>query len=87
MMKAEKFHPYKLQFTQELLEGDQKLRVGFCQKQLTEIQNDPDFLSNIFFTDEAHIDIQGRINHQNFRLWNNENPHLHVEVNPVHLCK
>ncbi|KYN21601.1 hypothetical protein ALC57_06024, partial [Trachymyrmex cornetzi] len=47
-------------------------RMEFCEE-IEERGND--FVSKIIFTGEAAFQINGNVNHQNFRYWSTENPH------------
>ena len=38
---------------------------------------------NIIFSDEAHFDLGGYVNKQNFRIWGTEKPHAYIEK-PTH---
>ena len=33
----------------------------------------------IIFSDEAHFELGGYVNKQNFRIWGTENPHAYIE--------
>ena len=33
---------------------------------------------NIIFSDEAHFDLGGYVNKQNYRIWETENPHSYI---------
>ena len=37
----------------------------------------------IVFSDEAHFDLGGYVNKQNYRIWGTENPHVYMEK-PTH---
>ena len=37
----------------------------------------------MIFSDEAHFDLGGYTNKQNFRIWDTENPHVYIEK-PAH---
>ncbi|GFT32416.1 uncharacterized protein TNCV_4484351 [Trichonephila clavipes] len=43
----------------------------------------PDFHKRILFSDEAHFWLNGYVNKQNCRIWNEANPQVHVET-PLH---
>ena len=46
---------------------------------------DPDFLSKIFFSDEATFHLSGKVNRHNVRIWGSQNPHAtqeHVRDSP-----
>ncbi|GFT25640.1 uncharacterized protein TNCV_1965501 [Trichonephila clavipes] len=40
----------------------------------------PDFHKRILFSDEAHFWLNGYVNKQNFRIWNEANPQVYVET-------
>ena len=45
---------------------------------------DADFgKKKIIFSDDAHFDLDGYVNKQNFRIWGTENPHTYIEK-PTH---
>ena len=43
----------------------------------------PILVKKIIFPDEAHIDLGGYVNKQNYRIWGTEDPHTYIE-NPTH---
>ena len=43
----------------------------------------PILVNKIIFSDEAHFDLDGYLNKQNYRIWGTENPHVHIEK-PTH---
>ncbi|EFN89877.1 hypothetical protein EAI_00748, partial [Harpegnathos saltator] len=74
ILKKNKFHPYKLQYVQELQDGDVERRIGFCERMMALIDVRPMFPYQIVFTDEATFTLTGEVNNQNFRFWSDENP-------------
>lgn len=74
ILKKNKFYPYKLQYVQELQDGDLERRIGFCERMMALIDVRPIFPYQIVFTDEATFTLTGEVNNQNFRLWSDENP-------------
>jgi hypothetical protein len=58
-------------------------RVKFARSQLRLLRRDANFFSRILFSDEAHFQLKGEINHQNFRYWSQTNPHWYREM-PLH---
>ncbi|EZA51525.1 hypothetical protein X777_09814 [Ooceraea biroi] len=74
ILRKNKLHPYKLQYVQELQDGDNELRLRFCTRMMELIDASPNFLYQIVFTDEASFTLTGEVNNQNFRLWSDENP-------------
>lgn len=82
ILKDGHFHPYKMKVMQELkLTGDNNdlvRRKNMCLWLRQEIENDSDFLRKIMWTDEATFTLNGIVNRQNFRVWDDQNPYWHV---------
>lgn len=74
-LKAEKFHPYKVQLIHELNEDDFDRRIQFCEEMMQRCIQDPLFKTKIVFSDEASFSLNGHVNRQNSRYWSDENPH------------
>lgn len=77
ILRKEKFRSYKFQNHQELKEGDPALRAEFCEIFLDKINENPNILHKICFTDEATFTVHGEVNSQNCRYWAQENMHLY----------
>lgn len=69
------YHPYKIQFTQELKMLDHQKRLDFVDWVLRRQQEDDGFARKVIFSDEAHFHLNGYVNKQNCRIWGSENPH------------
>lgn len=67
-------YPYKLQSLQELQTGDTAARETFAKWALARMESDPQWLFNVFWTDEAHFTLHGDVNTQNTRIWATSNP-------------
>ncbi len=63
-----KLFPYKVQIGQKLTPNSMTLRKKFCENMLRKIESDPEFLNNIWFTDESHFHLDGYVNKQNMRI-------------------
>lgn len=83
--KQLKFHPYKLQVTQQLKEDDFIKRKNYAEVILERFST-PTRLCNIFFSDEAHFHIGGYVNKQNMRYWSAYNP-KEIHERPLHCPK
>jgi hypothetical protein len=81
-----KFHPYKIQVVQELKERDLVARTQYCREMLARMEDDEDFIHNLFMSDEAHFHLSGFVNKQNFRYWAIENPKT-MHEKPLHCEK
>ncbi|GFU79343.1 uncharacterized protein TNCV_2138661 [Trichonephila clavipes] len=81
-----RYHPYKLQFVQELLPHDFETRHLFSLHFLARLEVDPEWPWNILWTDEAHFHLDGSVNTHNCRIWETYNPHYTLRV-PLHSPK
>lgn len=79
VLKKHNFFPYKLQVVQELGDDDPDKRIEFCELMTNLIAREPNTTKNICFSDECSFFLNGRVNKQNCRYWDNENPHLYRE--------
>lgn len=75
ILKTFKFHPYKMSLQHAQKEADMPKRVEFSTWALNEIEGDPEWISNVLFSDEALFYLNGRVNSQNYRYWADVNPH------------
>lgn len=75
ILKRNGFHPYKVTLLQELSEDDADRRMQFCQEMMDRIEEQPDLIDKILFSDEATFHMNGVVNRHNCRYWSNENPH------------
>ena len=73
-------HPYKIQLTQELKPQDHGSRRTFADWVLEQLETDPHFGEKIIFSDEAHFWLNGYVNKQNCRIWDNNNPREILET-------
>jgi len=75
ILKRIKFHPYKIHLVQKLNEDNFDRQNEFCELMMQRIDEEPNFLFNIVFSNEATFEVNGNVNRHNFRLWSDENPH------------
>jgi len=75
ILKENRVRPYKLQVLQRLFAADRPKRIDFCYYMLGRLQNKPDFLHHIVFSDEATLFMNDVYNRQNYRYWSKINPH------------
>lgn len=62
-----------------LTAGNRAERVRFAEQQLAMIAADFTYTNRLVFSDEAHFLLNGHVNHQNYRLWDDHNPHAYEE--------
>jgi hypothetical protein len=68
---------------QQLKEQDKGARRTFATEFLGRLAADPQILNNLVMSDEAHFQLTGGVNKQNFRYWAPNNPYeLHEK--PLH---
>jgi hypothetical protein len=71
--------PYKLQVVQKLIVRDKQLRFQLAVHLGAQILEHDNFLSHIFFTDEAKVHISGRGSCHNCVIWGSEPPRERLE--------
>ena len=49
-------------------------RVEMCQCLEIKIEENPDFLQNVWFSDEAHFSLSGYVNSKNSVFWGSQVP-------------
>lgn len=69
-------HAYKVQLVQELKPTDHGKRRQFVEWVIAAEQQNEGFIKNIIFSDETHFHLNGFVNKQNCRIWENENPEI-----------
>lgn len=80
IFRKTKYHPYKICLVHELSEDDFDRRVQFCEQLMLMCDNDPFFIRNILFSDEATFTLHGTVNRQNCRYWARQNPRWMREI-------
>lgn len=78
-----KWHPYKTQVKHDIPQRCVRPRVVEAGCLLDAIDNDPDLIDNIWFTDESHFELTPAVNKQNNRHWAPVQPHVIVS-RPLH---
>jgi len=74
-------HSYKIQLTQKLKVNDYRQRRVFADWVLEQLEINPNFTKQIIFSDETHFWMNGYVNKQNCRIWDDTNPH---EIHQMH---
>ncbi|GFX97472.1 uncharacterized protein TNCV_2840321 [Trichonephila clavipes] len=69
-------YPYRPVLAQELMPGGQDRRFDLCNFVLNTLDENPDFLNEVLWSDECHFPRQGTIDTQNRHYWSLENLHL-----------
>lgn len=75
-----KMHNYKLTKVQALMPQDCPQRMEFCERLFVHIQEDPNFLKKVIWTDESKFSREGIYNARNRHYWATENPHVTREA-------
>lgn len=84
ILHRNKYHPYKVQPLQELMEDDFDRRLQFCESMTDICNRNLDFVSNVLFSDEASFCLNGEVNRQNCRYWSTKNPRWMEETHTQH---
>ncbi|GFX61687.1 uncharacterized protein TNCV_2591301 [Trichonephila clavipes] len=79
-------YPYKLQSCYELLPADTAQREAFAKWAFSKMEQDPTWVFNILWTDEALFSLHGDINNHNWRIWATSNPREYTQK-PLHSPK
>ena len=77
---------YRIQVAQHLTETDERARLQYCSRVLSMTYADPDFFSNIWFSAESHIHLNGYVNRQRTRFLGFERPDVVVQK-PLHSAR
>ncbi|KAG5889937.1 hypothetical protein JTB14_028946 [Gonioctena quinquepunctata] len=64
----------------QLSDDDPDRRLEFCENMETRINQQPDYVKKICFSDESTFYLNGNVNKQNVRYWSDANPHLFRET-------
>lgn len=83
-IKLNKFHPYRSQLHQELVEEDFARRINFCHWAHNKLTTNEDFFKYVLFTDEATFHRSGFTNRHNFHYYDTQNPHVVLVQNYQH---
>ena len=66
--------PYCPRLLQEISDEDRAHRASFCEEMIFLLDNDPFFLHQLLFSNEAHFHLSGEVNRHNIHYWASENP-------------
>jgi hypothetical protein len=72
---ASRLNPYHVVLHQALTVMDFDRRLDYCNWLLGMVNDNPQFLSTILWTDEATFNSDGGVNCHNMHYWSAENPH------------
>lgn len=78
--------PYRIQVGQRLSNQDMNARVAYCGQFLAMLYENPDFLNNVWFSDESHIHLEGYINKQTTRFLGFDKPDVIIQK-PLHSAR
>lgn len=83
--KRLRLHAYKIQLRHEIKTADRPKRTAFASFMLNEIDDNPNFLKRVLFSDEATFHTSGVVNRHNCRIWGSQQPNNvqeHVRDSP-----
>lgn len=85
MRKRLRLHAYKIQIRQQIKPTDRPKRTDFAALMLNEIDDNPNFIKQVLFSDEATFHTNGVVNRHNCRIWGALQPNIiqeHVRDSP-----
>lgn len=80
ILRDNRMHPYKWFLTQELNEQDFVRRIDFLDEMDTLLDENPDVLQHILWSDESRFYNTGVVNRHNCHYWSPVNPHWTHEL-------
>ena len=86
MIKDVQLYPYKIHIKHRLTPADMAKRAVMCLWFENKIEEDPDFLDDVWFSDEAHFLLCGQVNSKNNVFWGTQAPD-EVLQRPLHSVK
>jgi len=79
-------YPYRIQIKHKLTNADKKKRVTMCEWFCNVLENNENFLENVWFSGEAHFLFSGHVNRKNNIFWGSKDPE-EVLQRPLHSVK
>lgn len=76
-------HPYHVALKHKLNDNDIQSRMAMCTWFVREIERQPAWLNDIWFSDESHFSLTGKVNSKNCVFWG-KNPPQFVYEKPLH---
>ena len=74
MIKDLQLYPYRIQIKHKLTPADMAKRAVMCRWFENKIEEDPDFLDDVWFSDEAHFLLRGKVNSKTIVFWGTQAP-------------
>lgn len=78
--------PYKAQERHYIPQRSEQVRVVEAGDLLDAVNNNPNLMDNIWFSDESHFELTPTVNKQNFRHWGPVQPYITIH-RPLHPLK
>ncbi|CAF4656865.1 unnamed protein product [Rotaria sp. Silwood2] len=77
--KSMGFKPYIPRLVHELNEDDFDRRIEYCETFLSLLENEPNLIHRVIWSDEAVFKLNGHINRHNSVYWATQNPNVTIE--------
>ena len=68
--------PYRLQIAPQLSDADKTNRLAFAHLIKQKLQENPDFLQRILYSDECGFSLWGAVNKQKVHVWGTQRPDI-----------
>ena len=79
--------PYQVQVKHKLTDFDKRRRVEMCQWFNAKMEDNPEWIRDVWFSDEAHFHLDGIVSSHNYRFWESEMPQDFIAQRPLHSVK
>ena len=66
--------PYHITTAHKLTDGDKAARVAMCEMLQQKMEENPNWICDEWFSDEAHFHVNGGVNSQNNIFWGSQSP-------------
>lgn len=80
ILREHLLHPYHVVLHQALYDGDFDRRLDHCHWLIEMCNENPQFMSQVLWTDEASFSSDGNLNIHNAHYWSANNPHWMLQI-------
>ena len=66
--------PHHITTAHKLTDGDKAARVAMCEMLQQKMEANPNWIRDVWFSDEAHFHVNGAVNSHNNIFWGSQRP-------------
>ena len=74
LVKDLKLYPYRIQIKHKLTQADMENHAAMCRWFCDKVDENPDFLDDLWFSNEAHFLLSGHVSSKNNIFWGSNPP-------------